>query len=59
MTGEPDKAGKPINAALVLFALLPSALALLAGYKSEPRKASYMRADDEEVAFVKWTQEGM
>jgi len=59
MTGEPDKAGKPIKAALVLFGLLPAALALLAGCKSEPQKASYLRADDEEVAFVKWTQEGM
>jgi hypothetical protein len=59
MTGEPDKAGKPVKAALVMFALLLSALALFAGCKSEPQKASYLCADDEEVAFVKWTEEGM
>jgi hypothetical protein len=59
MTDEPDKSGKPIKAALVLFSLLLSALALLAGCKSEPQKASFLRIDDNGVQFVKWTQEGM
>ena len=38
MTDSPDKAGKPIKAALILFALPLSALVLLAGCKSEPQR---------------------
>ena len=59
MTNEPDKSGKPIIAALVLLALLLSALALLAGCNLGPQKDSFMRAaDDEGVLFVQWTREG-
>lgn len=35
-----------------------SALALLAGCKSSPAKAGYLRVDDDAVQFVQWTQEG-
>jgi hypothetical protein len=60
MTDEPDEAWKPIKAALVLFALLLSALAPLAGCKSEPPitrpKASYLHFDDDSVTFVEWAQ---
>jgi hypothetical protein len=57
MTDEPDKAGKPIKAAFVLFALLLSALALLAGCKSAQKEA-FLRADDVGVMFIRWTREG-
>lgn len=62
MTDEPnDKAERvrqSIAAALLAALLLLSALALLAGCKSEPPKTGYLYVDDEEIAFVKWTQEG-
>jgi hypothetical protein len=58
MTDEPDKSGKPIKAALVLFALLLSALALLAGCKP-PAQAAFLRDDDDIVQLIKWTQEGI
>jgi hypothetical protein len=62
MTDEPDKVGRArqsVTAALLVALLLVSALALLVGCKSEPPKTGYLYVDDEEVAFVKWTQEGM
>src|SRR5215468_5250200 len=59
MTDEAHKAGKAVKAALVLFALLLPALALLAGCESGPQKASFLRAVNDEVAFVEWTKEGI
>jgi hypothetical protein len=46
-----------IKATLILFALLLSAFALLAGCKP-PQKAGFLRNDDDIVQLVKWTQEG-
>jgi hypothetical protein len=58
MTDEPnDKSGKPVKAALVLLALL-SALAFVAGCKSEPLKPGYLYIDDSLVMFIEWTQTG-
>jgi len=58
MTDELDKSGKPIKATLILFALLMSALTLLAGCKSEPLKPGYLHIDDGLVMFIEWTQTG-
>jgi hypothetical protein len=63
----PDKAEKPktrrpgaIRAALCLFALLLSTLALLAGCKSEPPmigpKTGYMSLNGDSVTYVEWAQ---
>src|SRR5262245_58040092 len=57
MTDEPDKAGKTSKAALILFALFLSALALLAGCKP-PAQAAFLRDDGDIVQLIKWTQEG-
>jgi hypothetical protein len=54
----PRNSNRTIKATFILFAPLLSALAFLAGCKSEPPKTGYLYVDDEEVAFVKWTQEG-
>jgi hypothetical protein len=58
MTDDPTNK-TPIEAILVLFALLLSALAFLAGCKSSPRKDTFLRADNEGVLFIQWTREGM
>jgi hypothetical protein len=55
----PRNSNRTIKATFILFALLLSALSFLAGCKSEPPKTGYLYVDDEEIAFVKWTQEGM
>jgi hypothetical protein len=49
----------PIKAILILFALLLSALALLAGCNWSPQKDSFLLADDDGVQFVQWTKDGM
>jgi len=56
MTDEPDKAGKEIKASLVLFALLLSALALLAVWNLRPQKEAFLFTDAERVLFVQWTR---
>jgi hypothetical protein len=62
VTNEPNKAGKPIKATLILFALLLSTLALLAGCKSEPPitgpKTGYMYSNDDSAMYVEWAQAG-
>jgi hypothetical protein len=57
MTNKTDKAWR-VRRAVTALAIL-SALALLAGCKSGPSKTGYLYVDDEEVAFFKWTQEGI
>jgi len=65
MTDSPDKAGKPIKAAPILFALLLSALALLAGCVSSYKTVSktgpttgYLHFNYESVTRVRWEQAG-
>ena len=45
-----------IKAALILFAMLLSALAFLAGCKLGPQKEAFLFTDDERVLFVQWTR---
>ena len=46
MTDEADKTGRPVKTALILCAMLLSALALVAGCKSSPSKVGYLRVVD-------------
>jgi hypothetical protein len=55
----PRNSNRTIKATFILFALLLSALALLAGCNLGPQKDAFLRADDEGVLFVKWTKDGM
>jgi hypothetical protein len=56
MTDEPDKAGKPVKATFILFALLLSALAFLAGDKARSPKTGYLHINHDSVTFVEWAQ---
>jgi hypothetical protein len=55
----PRNSNRTIKAIFILFALLLSALALLAGCKLGPQQDAFLRSDDEGVLFVKWTRSGM
>ena len=55
----PRNSNRTIKATFILFALLLSALVLLAGCNLGPQKDAFLRADDEGVLFVKWTRNGM
>src|SRR5215510_8946940 len=61
MTDETDKVGRQsVAAALPVAILLLSALAFLAGCKSElpinRQKASYLHFDDDSVTFLEWVK---
>ena len=61
MTNETDKVGRQsVAAALPVALLLLSALAFLAGCKSEMpitrQKASYLHFDDDSVTFLEWVK---
>jgi len=47
-----------VKAALILFALLLSALAFLAGRKLFLRQDAFLRSDDKGLMFIRWTREG-
>ena len=55
----PRNSNRTIKATFILFALLLSALAFLAGCKPSQSKTGYLYVDANAVQFVRWEREGM